>query len=148
MLHPEGSRLIGTLFSKLLADLGIKDIGGMTPSADPLVPAAIAISHEEGRPSVGLIVHKESEGHGINQYVEGLSSFKPGDPVAIVEDVVMTGGSLPKARERVKDAGLNVVTVCTILDRGEGGREAIEATGYQLRAPSTRPELVELAKEN
>ena len=46
------------------------------------------------------------------------------------------------------DAGLNVVAVCTVLDRGEGGREAIEAAGYQLRALFTRPELVELAKED
>lgn len=61
--------------------------------------------------------------------MEGLSNFKPGDPVAMVEDVVTTGGSLLKACERVKDAGLNVVAVCTVLDRGEGGREAIEAGG-------------------
>ena len=94
------------------------------------------------------IVRKESKGHGTNQYVEGLSNFKPGDPVAMVEDVVTTGGSLLKACERVKDAGLNVVAVCTVLDRGEGGREAIEAAGYQLRALFTRPELVELAKED
>ena len=123
-------------------------IGGMTLGADPLISATTVISHEKGRPLAGLIVRKESKGHGTNQYVEGLSNFKPGDPVAMVEDVVTTGGSLLKACERVKDAGLNVVAVCTVLDRGEGGREAIEAAGYQLRALFTRPELVELAKED
>ena len=147
-LHPEGSWLIGTLFNELLADLDIKGIGGMTLGADPLISATTVISHEKGRPLAGLIVRKESKGHGTNQYVEGLSNFKPGDPVAMVEDVVTTGGSLLKACERVKDAGLNVVAVCTVLDRGEGGREAIEAAGYQLRALFTRPELVELAKED
>ena len=126
----------------------IKGIGGMTLGADPLISATTVISHEKGRPLAGLIVRKESKGHGTNQYVEGLSNFKPGDPVAMVEDVVTTGGSLLKACERVKDAGLNVVAVCTVLDRGEGGREAIEAAGYQLRALFTRPELVELAKED
>ena len=124
-LHPEGSWLIGTLFNELLADLDIKGIGGMTLGADPLISATTVISHEKGRPLAGLIVRKESKGHGTNQYVEGLSNFKPGDPVAMVEDVVTTGGSLLKACERVKDAGLNVVAVCTVLDRGEGGREAI-----------------------
>ena len=133
---------------ELLADLDIKGIGGMTLGADPLISATTVISHEKGRPLAGLIVRKESKGHGTNQYVEGLSNFKPGDPVAMVEDVVTTGGSLLKACERVKDAGLNVVAVCTVLDRGEGGREAIEAAGYQLRALFTRPELVELAKED
>jgi orotate phosphoribosyltransferase len=130
------------------AYLDIKGIGGMTLGADPLISATTVISHEKGRPLAGLIVRKESKGHGTNQYVEGLSNFKPGDPVAMVEDVVTTGGSLLKACERVKDAGLNVVAVCTVLDRGEGGREAIEAAGYQLRALFTRPELVELAKED
>lgn len=147
-LHPEGSWLIGTLFNELLADMDIKGIGGMTLGADPLISATTVISHEKGRPLAGLIVRKESKGHGTNQYVEGLSNFKPDDPVAMVEDVVTTGGSLLKACERVKDAGLNVVAVCTVLDRGEGGREAIEAAGYQLRALFTRPELVELAKED
>ena len=156
-LHPEGSWLIGTLFNELLADLDIKGIGGMTLGAAPLISATTVISHEKGRPLAGLIVRKESKGHGTNQYVEGLSNFKPGDPVAMVEDVVTTGGSLMKACERVKDAGLNVVAplltliatgALELLDRGEGGREAIEAAGYQLRALFTRPELVELAKED
>ena len=121
----------------------------MTLGADPLISATTVISHEKGRPLAGLIVRKESRKTPFpSQYVEGLSNFKPGDPVAMVEDVVTTGGSLLKACERVKDAGLNVVAVCTVLDRGEGGREAIEAAGYQLRALFTRPELVELAKED
>ena len=78
-LHPEGSWLIGTLFNELLADLDIKGIGGMTLGADPLISATTVISHEKGRPLAGLIVRKESKGHGTNQYVEGLSNFKPGD---------------------------------------------------------------------
>ena len=85
---------------------------------------------------------------GMTLGADPLISATSSDPVAMVEDVVTTGGSLLKACERVKDAGLNVVAVCTVLDRGEGGREAIEAAGYQLRALFTRPELVELAKED
>ena len=81
----------------------------------PLISATTVISHEKGRPLAGLIVRKESKGHGTNQYVEGLSNFRPGDPVAMVEDVVTTGGSLLKACERVKDAGLNVVACVPCL---------------------------------
>ncbi|MEG2139925.1 MAG: orotate phosphoribosyltransferase [Bilophila sp.] len=146
-LHPEGSWLIGTLFNELLATVDIVGVGGMTLGADPLVSATTVISHEKGRPLAGLIVRKEAKGHGTGQYVEGLTNFKPGDRVAMVEDVVTTGGSLMTACERVKAAGLNVVAVCTVLDRGEGGREAIQAAGYELLALFTRPELVALAKE-
>lgn len=146
-LHPEGSWLIGKLFNALLADVPVKGVGGMTLGADPLISATTVISHEEGRPLCGLIVRKEAKGHGTGQYVEGVANFQPGDKVAMVEDVVTTGGSLLKACERVKAAGLDVVTVCTVLDREEGGREAIEAAGYQLRAVFTRQELLRYGRQ-
>ncbi|HIU17098.1 MAG TPA: orotate phosphoribosyltransferase [Candidatus Avidesulfovibrio excrementigallinarum] len=143
-LHPEGSWLIGTLFNRLLADLPIVGVGGMTLGADPLISAVTVISHEQGRPLAGLIVRKEAKGHGTGQYVEGLANFKPGDKVAMLEDVVTTGGSLLKACERVRDAGLDIVAVASVLDREEGGREAIAAAGYELRSLFTRHELVRL----
>ncbi len=145
-LHPEGSWLIGTLFTKLLADVNIKGVGGMTLGADPLVSATTVISHEQGRPLAGLLVRKEAKGHGTGQYVEGLGNFVQGDPVAMVEDVVTTGGSLLKACDRVKDAGLTIVAVCTILDRQEGGREILKEAGYDLLSLFTREELVKLGR--
>ncbi len=146
-LHPEGSWLIGTLFNKLLANVDIKGVGGMTLGADPLVSATTVISHEVGRPLAGLLVRKEAKGHGTGQYVEGLGNFENGDKVAMVEDVVTTGGSLLKACERVSDAGLNIVTVCTILDRQEGGREILKDAGYDLLSLFTREELVKLGRD-
>lgn len=146
-LHPEGSWLIGTLFNELLADIDIVGVGGMTLGADPLISATTVISHEKGRPLAGLIVRKEPKGHGTGQYVEGLANFTSGDSIAMLEDVVTTGGSLMTACERVKAAGLHVVTVCTVLDRGEGGREAILQAGYELRSLFTRPELLRLAQD-
>lgn len=145
-LHPQGSWLIGTLFNKLLADLPIKGVGGMTLGADPLVSATTVISHEVGRPLAGLLVRKEAKGHGTGQFVEGLGNFQPGEPIAMLEDVVTTGGSLLKACERVRNAGLNIVAVCAILDRQEGGREAIKEAGYDLLALFTREELVRLGR--
>lgn len=145
-LHPEGSWLIGVLFNDLLKDLPIKGVGGLTLGADPLISAVSVISHEKGRPLAGLIVRKEAKGHGTGQYVEGMGNFQPGDKVAMLEDVVTTGGSLLKACERVKAAGLEIVAVACVLDRGEGGREAIEAAGYSLRSLFTRPELVAAGK--
>lgn len=146
-LHAEGSWLIGRLFNDLLKDLDIRGVGGMTMGADPLVSATTVLSHELGRPLHGLLVRKESKGHGTNQFVEGLGNFQSGDPVAMLEDVVTTGGSLLKACDRVRDAGLNIVAVCAILDREEGGREKLKEAGYELHALFTRKELVELARQ-
>lgn len=145
-LSAEGSWLIGSLFNDLLADLALRGVGGMTLGADPLVSATTVISWERGRPLHGLLVRKEAKGHGTGQFVEGLGNFAPGDPVAMLEDVVTTGGSLLKACERVRDAGLQIAAVCAILDREEGGREAIAEAGYNLLALFTRKELVDLAR--
>ena len=74
----------------------------MTLGADPLISATTVISHEKkGRPLAGLIVRKESKGHGTNQYVEGLSTSSPAIPWRW-SNVVTTGGSLLKACERVE----------------------------------------------
>ena len=145
-LSAEGSWLIGSLFNDLLADLAIRGVGGMTLGADPLVSATTVISWERGRPLHGLLVRKEAKGHGTGQFVEGLGNFAPGDSVAMLEDVVTTGGSLLKACERVRDAGLEIAAVCAILDREEGGREAIAEAGYNLLSLFTRKELVDRAR--
>ncbi|MDO5483713.1 MAG: orotate phosphoribosyltransferase [Desulfovibrionaceae bacterium] len=145
-LHAEGSWLIGNLFTQMLEGLDIKGVGGMTMGADPLVAATTVISHEKGRPLHGLLVRKEAKGHGTGQFVEGLANFQPGDRVAMLEDVVTTGGSLLKACDRVRAAGMNIVAVCAILDREEGGREKLREAGYELLSLFTRKELVELAR--
>lgn len=142
-LSAEGSWLIGTLFNDLLKDLAITGVGGMTMGADPLVSAVTVISFTRGNPLSGLLVRKQSKGHGTGQYVEGMGNFRQGDSVAMLEDVVTTGGSLLTACARVADCGLNIAAVCCILDREEGGRQAIAEAGYNLLSLYTRKELLE-----
>lgn len=145
-LNAEGSWLIGNLFNDLLHDLDVVGVGGMTLGADPLTTATTVVSHERGRPLHGFLVRKEAKGHGTGQYVEGMGNFAPGARVAILEDVVSTGGSLLKAAERAQEAGLVVVAACGVLDRCEGGADAIRAAGYELRTLFTRPELVKAGR--
>lgn len=143
-LSAEGSWLIGSLFNEMLKDVAISGVGGMTIGADPLVSAVTTISWQRDRHLDGLLVRKEAKTHGTGQFVEGLHNFKEGDNVAMLEDVVTTGGSLLKACERVKDCGLNIAVTCAILDRQEGGAEAIQAAGYNLLVLFTRQELLDL----
>jgi orotate phosphoribosyltransferase len=75
-----------------------------------------------------------------------MGNFEQGDRVAVLEDVVTTGGSLLNACERVTQAGLVIDRVCAVLDRGEGGREALQTAGYKLHALYTRPELVRIGR--
>ncbi len=147
-LNPKGSWLIGNLFNHLLKDIPVLHaVGGMTLGADPLVTATSLIGFEKGKDIAAFIVRKEAKGHGTGNYIEGLGNIPKGSKVAMLEDVVTTGGSLLKACDRVKEAGLEIVAVATILDREEGGKEAIESAGYSLLSLFTRQELVELAKK-
>ncbi len=150
-LHAEGSELIGNLFFEAVSEIiasgtPVKGVGGMTMGADPLVSATTVVSSQKGQPLNGLLVRKESKGHGTNQFVEGLANFEAGDPVVVLEDVVTTGGSLLKACQRIESAGLKIVAVCCILDREEGGREKLKEAGYELKALFTRRELLEHAR--
>lgn len=142
-LSAEGSWLIGNLFNDILQDFDIAGVGGMTMGADPLVSATTVVSHIRRRPLSGLLVRKEAKGHGTGQFVEGLANFSQGQSVAVLEDVVTTGGSLLQACRRIEDAGLKVATVCAILDREEGGRENLAANGFTLLSLFTRGELLE-----
>ena len=140
-LYPEGAYLIGSLFCEMLAKVEVQGVGGMTLGADPLVSAVTVMSYLNKRPLPGFIVRKQSKGHGTNQYLEGLENFKAGAKVAMLEDVVTTGGTLLKACERVRDAGLEIVAVLTVLDRQEGGRENLAMAGYDLKSIFTRADL-------
>ena len=86
-----------------------KAIGGMSIGADPITSAVVVMSAVRNTPLVGFLVRKQAKGHGTNQFVEGR--VRRGDSVAIVEDVVTTGGSSLAAIERVEAFGLKVQRV-------------------------------------
>lgn len=140
-LHPEGAFLLGNLFLDMLPQ-DIVGIGGMTLGADPLVTAVTVVSQTRGRPLPGFIVRKSPKGHGTNQYLEGMANFRAGDRVALLEDVVTTGGTLVKVIDRVTEAGLVVAGVYCVLDREEGGAATLAGRGFGLNAIFTRGELL------
>lgn len=132
-LHPEGMYLLGKLlFETLQTGEKVKAVGGITLGADPLVCAISLVSHLEKNPLFAFIIRKEPKKHGTNAWVEGTKNLSKNIPVAIVEDVVTTGASTKLAIERAKAAGYDVKRVLSVVDREEGGREAIEALGYSL----------------
>jgi orotate phosphoribosyltransferase len=107
-------------------------VGGLTMGADPLASAVSLVSFLGQVPLQAFLVRKEPKGHGTGQWIEGLSSLPRGAKVVVVEDVVTTGASTIKAIERARAEGLEPVGAITLVDRDEGGREAIEATGVKV----------------
>jgi len=141
-LHPEGMYLIGNIIFDLIKDLNVKGIGGLTLGADPIAYAVAYTSHIKGNPVEAFVVRKTPKSHGTMQWIEG--NVKEGDRVAIVEDVITTGKSTIEAITRAKEASLEIVKVIALIDRQEGGREAIETSGFKVISLVTRDEVMEL----
>jgi orotate phosphoribosyltransferase len=98
----------------------------MTLGADPLASATALAAFLGGRQLDAFIVRKEPKAHGTAQWIEGADHLAPQTPVVVVEDVVTSGASTLRAIERVRAGKLEVVRVLALVDRLEGGREAIE----------------------
>ena len=140
-LHPEGASLIGTLLLNELRGLEVDAIGGLTLGADPVVTAvAISSFQETNNPINAFIVRKEAKQHGKNQGIEG-PDLTDNAKVAIVDDVITTGGSALQAVERVESVGGQVQCILSIVDRLEGGREAMEDLGYKVKSIFTIEDL-------
>jgi orotate phosphoribosyltransferase len=128
VLTAEGHFLVGSLLLGLIRERApeVQAIGGLTMGADPLASAVSTLSYVAGPPLAAFYVRKEPKGHGTGQWIEGIKSLRPGLPVAIVEDVVTTGGSAMKAIARAREFGLEVRLILGLVDREEGGRENLE----------------------
>jgi orotate phosphoribosyltransferase len=125
-LDPEGATLIGELFHALIDEVApyAVAVGGLTLGADPLATATSVISFQRGRARAAFLVRKEPKGHGTNQWIES-TKLPAGADVVILEDVITTGAATLKAIERARLAGLHVVHAIGLVDRLEGGREAV-----------------------
>ncbi len=140
-LDPRGASLTARLILEVLKSYDIDAIGGFTLGADPIVSAVAAMSAETERPLPAFIVRKEPKKHGERKMIEG--PFKSGWKVAVVDDVVTTGGSTFKACKAVEEEGGEVVLTLALVDRLEGGRENLEKNGYTFVSLLTRDDLLE-----
>ena len=106
------------------------------------VPLAAAASLASGLPF--LIVRKEPKEYGTGNRLEGL--FEPGECVCLVEDVVTSGGAAVAAVAALREAGLTCRTAVCVVDREEGGVDALARVAVRLRALFRASELIKLEK--
>ena len=141
-MHPEGLSLIGPLGLHAIGEMAWHpdSVGGLTLGADPVSYAIAYASQLAGLPVRAFTVRKEAKTHGTGKLIEG--AYEHGDRVVVIEDVITTGGSALKAIESVRAVGGQVVGVLAVVDREEGGREAIEATGVPVTTLATVREIV------
>ena len=129
-LSPEGAYLVGKAIFDELIKTGVDAIGGVATGAYPIVTAVALVSHLEGKPIPAFIVREVPKEHGTMRKIEG--HLKQGSRVAIVDDVLTTGGSVSRAIEAVEAAKCKVVKVIVLVDRHEGGSDRLTKEGYDF----------------
>ncbi|MEJ2165774.1 MAG: orotate phosphoribosyltransferase [Desulfobacterales bacterium] len=144
-LSARGMYLAGHLIFDALKGCDVSAVGGLTFGADPLAVATAFASELEGRPINAFSIRKTKKDHGIIRWVEG--DVRPGQRVAVIDDVATTGGSTIKAIERARAEGLAVVKSVILVDRQEGGLENIKKYVDDVISIINRDELIERYKE-
>ncbi len=140
-VHPEGATLIGQAIYERIKDARVDAVGGLAVGAVPLVASTMVVCFQNGLAIEGFWVREQTKDHGTKKLIEGR--LPPSARVAIVEDVVTSGGSAQKAIEAVEEAGGTIVKIIGIVDRLRGARERFEANGYAYEAVFTKDELFE-----
>jgi len=136
LLGPLGERI-----ARVVAEYE-PDAGRLAGPELGAVPLAAAASLASGLPF--LIVRKEAKEYATGNRLEGL--FEPGECVCLVEDVVTSGGAAVAAVEALREAGLTCRTAVCVVDREEGGVDALARVAVTLRALFRASELIELEK--
>jgi orotate phosphoribosyltransferase len=143
VLTAEGHALVGEVMLDALPELGsCSAVAGVELGGCPLASAVALTSFQRGDPLDAVYVRKDAKDHGSKRVLEGDTRLPAGTRIALLEDVVTTGGSTLKAASKLRDAGYVVAGVVALVDRLEGGREAIEAAGLRLVTLFTRDDFI------
>ncbi len=149
VLSAEGHALAGEVMLEALAELPPCDaVAGVELGGCPLASAVALTSFLRGAPLDAVYVRKDAKNHGSKRLLEGNTRLAAGARIVLLEDVVTTGGSTLKAAAKLRDAGYEVGGVVALVDRLEGGREAIESgeaaggRGMPLVALYTRADFI------
>jgi len=131
-MSARGLAAIGALGLEAIRGAGWKAarVGGLTMGADPVAYAIARASLDAPPVMDAFSVRKAAKAHGTGRRIEG--NFSAGDPVVVVEDVITTGGSALEAVAAIREAGGEILGVLAVVDREEGGRATIEATGLPV----------------
>jgi orotate phosphoribosyltransferase len=138
--NAQGLALIGEIIFQLIRDLKVTAIGGLTMGADPIAHATALTSYLKGQPINAFSVRQKPKEHGIGGLLVG--DVTPGERAVVVEDVVTTGGSALRAVAAAREFGLKVDKVLILVDRQEGGKEAVAQEVPQVEALFTISDLI------
>jgi len=143
ILRAEGHLLVGqVLLHELRRFFPLGAVAAVAIGGCPLASAVSTVSQIGGCALDALYIRKERKDHGTGQQIDGLGALRGPSRVAVLEDVLTTGGSLRFAAERVLEAGHSVPVAVVLVHREEGGDEALADLGIPLVAVFRRGDFI------
>ena len=136
--------ILGALGERIAAAVAEAEPGAVRLAGPELGAVALAAAGSLASGLPFLIVRKEAKEYGTSNRLEG--AYDEGDRVCLVEDVVTSGGALLEAVEALRAGGLVVETAVCVVDREEGGAEALDRQAVRLHAIFRASEVLEAAK--
>ncbi|MGB5809655.1 MAG: orotate phosphoribosyltransferase [Polyangiales bacterium] len=136
VLLAKGHLLVGHALLSEIRQLpdAVAAVAGVELGGCPLASAVAYASADQVHSLDAVYIRKATKDHGTRKMLEGADRLEPGARLAVVEDTVTTGGSTLRAIEAVRKAGFEVSGVVAVVDRLEGGADAIAAEGVAFRA--------------
>ncbi len=137
-LRPSGAKLIGEALVDIVLASGAEAVGGPALGAVPIAMAVGLASLARGHDLPVFVVRMEQKQHGARDRVaepfadDGEELLKAGRRVAIVEDAITTGGSVQIAIDVLEELGCEVTLIAVLVERHEGGGDALRSRGYDV----------------
>ena len=138
--YPKVLKLVAVELKKKSSGLKFDRIAGIPYAA---IAIATALSLESGWPMI--YPRKEAKDYGTKKAIEG--TFKEGEIVLVVDDLITTGASKFEAIAPLQDAGLKVKDIAVLVDREQGGEKELAEKGYALHAVLKVSEVLQNLKE-
>jgi len=146
MAHPAPRALVAQLAFEAMKDLPVDCIGGLELGAISIATAISDQAHRNKKDWRTFVVRKQAKDHGTGRLIEGAA--QAGDRAVVVDDVLTSGGSVIKAVQAAREAGLNVSHALVIVDRQEqDGRKKVEDLGVTLLSLLTIKDLMAASGE-
>lgn len=134
-LSSEGHVLVGRLMGEAARRLApdARAVAGVELGGCSLASAVATVSFGAGSLDA-VYVRKAPKGHGTQKQLEGADHLSEGDSLVVLEDTVTTGGSTLRAVAVLREQGFRVAGVVALVDREEGGAEALRGDGLAFES--------------
>ncbi|MBH8577680.1 bifunctional orotidine-5'-phosphate decarboxylase/orotate phosphoribosyltransferase [Nostocaceae cyanobacterium CENA369] len=132
--NPQVFNQVLSAYEKILKNLDFDRLAGIPYGS---LPTATGLALRLQCPMI--FPRKEVKAHGTRRVIEG--NFHPGETVAVVDDILISGKSVMEGAEKLKSAGLNVNDIVVLIDHEQGVQEKLIKNGYRGHAVFTISEI-------